>query len=137
MYNDTHIHTTNAIILLCEANRGGAKPFITLFCIDRERMLCSTYWNVDKNVYICVHNKFTFHDTQKIPRKIYAPFACLKGKMIAMKKHFHIQSIHVCLLCNLYVIEINKLMWYGSYSIRSYTNQSLDMKRKSFYTASE
>jgi len=81
--------------------------------------------------------KFTFHDTQKIPRKIYAPFACLKGKMIAMKKHFYIQSIHVCLLCNLYFIRINMSMWCESYSIRSYTNQSLNMKRKSFYTASE
>jgi hypothetical protein len=80
MYNDTHMHTTNTIILLCEANRGGARPFITLFCIERERMLCSTYWNVDKNVYICSQKEIYFSWHTKDSKKNLCSVCMFKGE---------------------------------------------------------
>ena len=80
MYNDTHIHITNTIILLCAANRGGARPFITLFCIERERMLCSTYWNVDKSVYICTQKEIYFSWHTKDSKKNLCSVCMFKGE---------------------------------------------------------
>ena len=136
MYNnDTHTSTQHygncvIIILLCEANRGGAKPFITLFAYWSERMLCSTYWNVDKNVYPHKQRMYIiyfFHDTQKIPRKIYALFACLKGEMIAMKKRFHIQNTTMFPIAKLLSVWMNEYVYNKTYGINVYKNQNLDI----------
>ena len=65
---------------------------------------------------------YFFHDTQKIPRKIYALFACLKGEMIAMKKHFHIQKYSPVSHLKLTFRIITLVCLQGTYGIETYQN---------------
>ena len=128
------VHNTRVTVLLlfyyAKQIEVGQNHLSHFFAYWSERMLCSTYWNVDKNVYPHkqrIYIIYFFHDTQKIPRKIYALFACLKGEMIAMKKRFHIQNTPMFPIAKLLSVWMNEYVYNKTYGINVYKNQNLDI----------
>ena len=71
MYKRYYTHTTTAtIILLCGANRGGAKPFITLFLHTGYVTVVLQYWNIDRvGSYMHTHGTYFSRHTKDSKKK--------------------------------------------------------------------